>query len=174
MQTEMVLTVIGHDRPGLVETIAESVASHGGNWVDSSMSRLGGEFAGIVRVLIPEDKTAALEKELTELDRDEKISVTVRKNSPNEDSPTGQLASFELLGHDQIGIVLKITQILARHQVNVLDLETSVTSASMEGSPMFKAVAELRLPDNIDIAALEEALETIANDIMVDIDLKTG
>ncbi len=174
MQVEMVLTVIGHDRPGLVETIAESVASHGGNWVDSSMSRLGGEFAGIVRVVISQEAADDLEKELVALDKDERISVTVRKNKEQAEQQTGQLASFELLGHDQIGIVLKITQILARHQVNVLDLETSVTSASMEGSPMFKATAELRLPDNIDINALEESLETIANDIMVDIDLKTG
>ncbi len=171
MQIEMVLTAIGHDRPGLVETLAEAVANHGGSWVDSSMSRLGGEFAGIVRVLISEEKAEKLEAELIELDKDEKISVTVRKNAVAEGQAAGQKASFELLGHDQTGIILKVTQILARHEVNVLDLDTSVTIGSMEGKPMFKATAQLLLPEGLDIATLQSALEEIAHDIMVDIDL---
>ena len=171
MQVEMVLTAIGHDRPGLVETLAEAVANHGGNWVDSSMSRLGGEFAGIVRVTISTETADALEAELLQLDQQEKISVTVRKNVVGEAKPIGQKASFELLGHDQTGIILKVTQIFARHHVNVLDLDTNVSIGSMEGKPMFKATAQLLLPDDLDIATLQQALEEIAHDIMVDIDL---
>lgn len=174
MQIEMVLTVIGHDRPGLVETIAEAVVNHSGSWVDSSMSRLGGEFAGIVRIEIPEEQADALESELIELDKHEKISVTVRRNPIIAEAPKGQKATFELIGHDQTGIILRVTQILARHQVNVLDLDTSVTAGSMEGKPMFKATAELLLPESTDIAALQADLEKIAHDILVDIDLQTA
>ena len=44
------MTIIGRDRPGLVESVAQVVAAHGGNWLESRMSRLGGHFAGILRV----------------------------------------------------------------------------------------------------------------------------
>ena len=54
MQSRLVLTLIGKDRPGLVEALAATVAEHGGNWVESRMCRLGGEFAGVLRVEISE------------------------------------------------------------------------------------------------------------------------
>ena len=60
MNSSLVMTVIGPDRPGLVESIAETVASHEGNWVESRMANLGGQFAGILRVELPADKQVAL------------------------------------------------------------------------------------------------------------------
>ena len=53
MQHLLVMTVIGPDRPGLVDSVAALVAEHGGNWLESRMSRLGGHFAGILRVDVP-------------------------------------------------------------------------------------------------------------------------
>ena len=53
MQIPLVMTIISPDRTGLVEAVARAVADHGGNWLESRMCRLGGEFAGILRVEIP-------------------------------------------------------------------------------------------------------------------------
>ena len=53
MQVTLVMTVIGADRPGLVQLVATQVAEHGGNWLESRMCRLGGQFAGILRVEVP-------------------------------------------------------------------------------------------------------------------------
>ncbi len=55
---DMVLTAIARDRPGVVESLADVIAAHSGNWVESSMAQLGGKFAGIVRVEVPADATA--------------------------------------------------------------------------------------------------------------------
>src|SRR5437879_12958151 len=60
MQRALVMTIIGQDRPGLVDSVAAIVAEHGGNWLESRMSRLGGHFAGILRVEVPGDQEAAL------------------------------------------------------------------------------------------------------------------
>ena len=46
----LILTVIGDDRPGLVERLSSVVSQHQGNWLESSMSHLSGKFAGIVRM----------------------------------------------------------------------------------------------------------------------------
>jgi len=70
MQMEMVLTVMASDRPGIVETLADVVAACDGNWVDSAMSRLGGQFAGILRLTIEKDKVAGMEKALQALKQD--------------------------------------------------------------------------------------------------------
>ena len=56
MAIPLVMTIIGPDRTGLVESVARVVADHGGNWLESRMCRLGGDFAGILRIEIPADK----------------------------------------------------------------------------------------------------------------------
>ena len=65
--TDLVLTLIGPDRPGLVESVAEVIAGHGGNWLESRMAHLTGKFAGILRVEIPTDRVAALTAALAAL-----------------------------------------------------------------------------------------------------------
>ncbi len=75
MQIPLVMTLIGPDRTGLVESVARTVAEHGGNWLESRMCRLGGEFAGILRIEIPAEKKAAL---LTALQKISGLNVVVR------------------------------------------------------------------------------------------------
>ena len=67
MQIPIVMTVISPDRTGLVESIARTVAEHGGNWLESRMCRLGGEFTGILRVDIDAEKKSALLSALQKL-----------------------------------------------------------------------------------------------------------
>ena len=80
MPVEMVLTIISKDRPGLVQTLAQVIADHSGNWIDSSIARLGGEFAGILRVDVSEHTVASFEKSLAAL-AEHGIAVTVRRDS---------------------------------------------------------------------------------------------
>jgi len=77
--------------------------------------------------------------------------------------------SMELVGNDRPGIIHDITRVLASHKASVINLETSVEAASMGGGDLFKARAQMLIPESSDIFALESELEDIANDLMVDI-----
>ncbi len=169
MATQLILTAVSADRPGVVEALAEVISRHGGNWVDSAMARLGGDFAGIVRVTVPDDQLTALEADLADLAK-EGITVTWHP-ARSEAEAAGRPAELTVTGLDKQGIVFQVTRILARHGVNVDDLRTSVFTASMTGEPIFSAKARICLPASLDIGALRDALEDIASDIMVDIDL---
>ena len=63
----LVMTVIGVDRPGLVQIVAARVADHGGNWLESRMCRLGGQFAGILRIEVEAARRDELERALRAL-----------------------------------------------------------------------------------------------------------
>ena len=167
---EMVLTVIASDRPGLVKQLADLVANHGGNWIDSSMARLGGEFAGIVRISVPAANASALETDFADL-ADAGIAVTLRQDARPE-PPAGPHVRLELTGIDQPGIVLQVTRALEALSVSIDELHTGVFPASMTGEAMFSAKADLVLPAGLEVTALREALEHIAGDIMVDIELQ--
>jgi len=166
---ELVLTVVARDRPGIVEILAEKIADHSGNWVDSAMTRLGGEFAGVLRADIPDDQVPDLKDAFARLAR-EGIEVAVREG----EAPTpraGRHVRLALTGLDHQGIVLEVTRVLSRHGVNIDELQTHVFSGSMGGEKMFSADADVMLTDGLDIGDLRDSLETIASDIMVDLEL---
>ena len=60
---------------------------------------------------------------------------------------------------------------LARHAVNVEELETFTASAPMSADILFHANAELTAAAALDALALIADLERISNDLMVDINL---
>ena len=165
---EMVLTAIARDRPGVVESLAEAISAHSGNWVDSSMAQLGGEFAGIVMVEVPSESAARLEEALSALES-KGIDVTVHKAASGA-PPGGEHARLELTGLDHTGIVLEVTRTLARLGVSIDEFSSSISRGSMGAEPMFSAQAEIILPGGLGIDDLRNALETITADIMVDIE----
>jgi glycine cleavage system regulatory protein len=131
MAVEMVLTIISKDRPGLVQTLAQVIADHSGNWIDSSMARLGGEFAGILRVDVSERTVASFEKSLAAL-AEHGIAVTVRRDSAIPRSH-GRRVHLNLTGTDHPGIVREVSSALAGHRVSIDELHTEVRPGSMTG-----------------------------------------
>jgi glycine cleavage system regulatory protein len=166
MLTPLVMTVIGPDRTGLVESVARVVAEHGGNWLESRMSRLGGEFAGILRIELPADQKQPL---LDALQKISGLAVVVQPDVAAPAATPGRPAKLEIVGHDRPGIVREITHALARAGVNVEDFTSERVSAPMSGETLFKAGARLRLPERCDLAALKTELEKIAADLLVDV-----
>lgn len=162
------MTVIGADRPGLVESVASIVASHGGNWLESRMSRLGGQFAGILRVQVPSEKEAALTSALKELGG-KGLAVVIHSDKAGAAAAKAELRLLEIIGQDRPGIVQQITRALATHGVNVEELETECVSAAMSGETLFKATAKVTVPASTNVAALKAELEKIAADLIVEV-----
>lgn len=163
------MTVIGADRPGLVDSVAQTVADHGGNWLESRMSRLGGQFAGILRVTLPAEQREPLMTALGALEG-RGLRVVVHEDA-TQASAAGAVQRLEVVGHDRPGIVRQIARTLAALGVNVEELSSEVASAPMSGEPLFKAHATLRLPGGCTAAALQRELERIAADLIVEITL---
>ena len=167
MSVSLVLTVIGDDRPGLVGQLSAAISKHGGNWLESSMSHLAGKFAGIVCVAIDDSHLDALKSELASL---QGLRITAEVSESTE-APASRRLTLALVGHDRIGIVREVSQVLARHAVNVEELSTHTASAPMSAEILFHATAELTASPELDARALIRDLEQISNDLMVDITL---
>jgi glycine cleavage system regulatory protein len=168
--TSLVLSVIGPDRPGLVEALAETIAEYGANWLESRMSHLDGWFAGLLRVNIPEARAAELTRALDELGS-RGLRVTVQLPEPTSAAVETRGLRLELVGQDHPGIIRQLSHALAERRVNVDELDTNVTSAPMSGEPLFCARASLRVPSSVPLEELRETLEKIANEMMVDLSL---
>ena len=165
------MTIIGRDRPGLVDLVAGLVAGHGGNWLESRMSRLGGHFAGILRLKVPALQQASLTEALTALTA-QGLSVVCHADAPEATPGQPASARLELMGQDRPGIVSQISHALACHGVNVEELTTECCSAPMSGETLFKAQARLYVPESCHLNELRNELEKIAADLVVDVSLE--
>lgn len=164
MRDTLVLTIIGADRAGLVESLAAKIASVGGNWEEGRMSRLAGQFAGILLVTIDKARSDELVASLRSLEP--ALQVTVRPTAPPPKA-AGVHVQLEITGNDRPGIVRDISKILVERGANIEDLESEVGSAPMSGDQMFTVRIELRAP-SLDLADLRARLEALAGELMVD------
>lgn len=167
----LVLTVIAEDQPGLVERIASCIAGHGGNWLESRMSRMAGQFAGILRVGVPAEAHDELVDALQRLGK-EGIRVLIAE-SGIEQSCTWKPIAMELVGNDRPGIVRDITRVLTEQGVSLERLVTDVRPAPMSNEPLFHAEAILAVPLTLSLDVLQKRLETLADELLVDLKFST-
>lgn len=166
----VVLTAIGTDRPGLVSELSDKIAACGGNWLDARMASLAGQFAGILLVEVAADHVDTLVERLQEL-RAQGLRLTIEKSEGGEGPvpAAGSRCRLELLGHDRVGLVRDISRVLAGLQVSIVDFETERRSGSFSGEAMFKAQALIQVPAQLEFDQLRQALEALANELMVDL-----
>lgn len=166
MQTSLVLTVLGSDRSGLVKSISEAVKAHQGNWQESRMVHLAGQFAGLAHVSIAEEQAAALIQALTELQTDG-LKILVQQGTPAAIESRTSL-TLELLGHDRPGIIHDITRQLAALNVNIEELESEQRAAPMSSELLFYAQLRLGLPTGVSADDVQGAFEAMPDPLTVD------
>jgi glycine cleavage system regulatory protein len=167
----LIVTVFAPDKPGQVEQIASCIANHGGNWLESRMTHMAGQFAGILRIGVPAEAHTELRDALQGLST-HGIRVQFAEIGL-EASCSWKPISMELVGNDRPGIVRDVTRLLTEQGVNVEQLVTNVEPAPMSSEPLFRANALLGLPLTLSLDVLQKRLETLADDLMVELKLKT-
>ncbi|AIR88455.1 glycine cleavage system protein R [Pseudomonas cremoricolorata] len=166
----LVITVIAADQAGLVERVAHCISEHQGNWLESRLSRMAGQFAGIVNVAVPSAEWDGLLTSLRALSsRGIRVQIAERGGEPSD---LRQTVRMELVGNDRPGIVRDISRVLAQLAVNVERLSTQVQPAPMSNEPLFHAEAVLALPAELSLERLQQRLEGLADELMVELSVR--
>jgi glycine cleavage system regulatory protein len=170
MKNYVVLTALSKDRPGLVERIAGIIAAHGGNWESSRMSRLGGQFAGIIQITIAEEDKADLLENFKLLE-EEGIQTIVHDDRDDSPAKRSVPLKVKIIGQDHPGIIRDITLAVHKYDANVEELHTELANEPMSGEVIFSATIRLMLQDEKSLDSLRSDLENLAGDLMVDIEV---
>ena len=170
METSYVITFIGDDRPGLVEQLSSVIENNRGNWHESRLSQLGGKFAGLVLVSLPSDSGAALEADLKALSATG-LSVRVTPTTQVATGVEGRAITLTVIGPDRLGIVREISRALAQRSINVVDMDSQVSSAAMSAELIFHARIDAQIPMATDMDDLHDTLEEISNHMTLEIEL---
>jgi glycine cleavage system regulatory protein len=165
---DVILTLLGTDRPGLVEALADTVARLEGNWLESRMAHLGGKFAGILRAQVPAGRLADLREALERLTGDD-LRIAVETEEPSSPARAERTLELELVGLDRPGIVRDISRVLVGNRANVEEITTDCSSAPMSGEMLFRARVRAAVPSDADLSRLRSDLERVATDLMVEL-----
>lgn len=169
MMQSLVVTFVGNDRAGIVESISRIVTHHQGSWVESRLANLSGKFAGVLRITLPEQNMNEFIEELNSSLRDLEIQVS-RVESSVAEVIAPETLQLELVGQDRPGIVHRISAVLLQQGATVDDMHSEVVEASMSGEHLFKAVFKIHLQNpQVSRDKLKLALEALADELIVDL-----
>ena len=166
MTARVILSVVGSDRPGLTQALADAVMAANGNWLESHLSRLGGTYVGSVLVALDPARLATLEDRIRAVDASGlRVSIV-----PAGDRPDAQGTPLwvELVGQDRPGIVREVTAVLAELAVNIERFSTSAENSAHSGELLFRMNALVTIPQGKTADDIQTALEAISGEIMVD------
>lgn len=160
----IVISCIGADQTGIVDTLSNIINEHEGNWQVSSLHHLSGFFAGVIEVAVSESNTQALVSALDSIDS-LNCQIEIAKSTSEK---TNSNLVLELTANDRPGIVQEVSSVIHRQGGNLIKLVSSQASAAHTGQLMFNAKVQIAMNET-DVDELVSALEYIADDLMVDI-----
>ena len=151
------------------EAYAHEVQKQQGNWLESRLTHLGEQFAGLVLIEIDKQQVQTMTQALQALSGPQ-LEIRVE---PCQAEKAQGLVAVSLVSNDKPGIILEISQCINRLGANVESLESWVEAAPMSGGQLFKAELKIALLDTTQ-KELQDALEGIANDLVADISVSEG
>ncbi|WP_129667904.1 glycine cleavage system protein R [Phytoactinopolyspora endophytica] len=164
--SHIAITVIGHDRPGIIAETTSTLAELGVNLEDSTMTRLRGHFA-MMLLCTGEVSAARVEDALAGLTADGTLQVSAREVAV-EDPAVASARPYILTVHggDRLGIVAALTRAVAGAGGNITDLTTRLSGE------LYVVAAEVDLPAGADEAVLTAELARIGRDLEVDVSFR--
>ncbi|WP_151447814.1 ACT domain-containing protein [Lacisediminimonas profundi] len=168
--TSLVVSIVGADRHGIVSSLADRAQRYGANWAASRMTRIAGEFAGMVHFEVPRENADALANALRGLESSG-LQVVVAKSDGAKVSDSMKSVELELVGDDRVGIVSSLTKILAERGISIENIHTEIVRSGVSGKQTFKIGAHLLVPAKLSVDDLRQQLGTLAHEMVVDIAL---
>lgn len=156
MEQLLVVSALGHDRPGIVNEVSRAIFDCGGNIVDSRMTVLGGEFAVMLLVSGEWNQLARLETALKALQHEHDLTITTKRTEPRKDIPQAAPYSVEVVAIDHPGIVHQLAKFLSGFNINIQDLRTDRYPAPHTGTLMFSVHMIIHIPQQIHITRFRE------------------
>ncbi len=168
LDTSLVVTLMGRDRPGIVRQVADSLKGLAVNWADSRMTHCADQFAGVVHLQVSSEQADQVEAALAQL-QSEGLKVQWARSDTPALAAGNRMLKLEMSGADRPGIVRELSLGLAERGVSIEDLRTEI--ATHNGSAQFTVQATLLVPPQLSDDNLRSVLEALAQQMMMDIGL---
>ena len=172
MLKRFVLSLTGSDRIGVVEHVTELILECGGDVQASRMARLGGEFAMLLLVSIPEAEAEHLSQNVEKLSGEGfKVTFTETEWGVAAQRRDWLPYQIEVRGANHEGIIHEIAEHLSEQGINIESIEANVVPAPMSGAPLFTMDAVVVVPPDLTKSKWQDDLEEVADQLNVELEV---
>ncbi|MHB1157821.1 MAG: glycine cleavage system transcriptional repressor [Phycisphaerales bacterium] len=167
----LVLTAVADDRAGLVDQLTQLLADQRANVADSRMIHLAGRFAIVMLIQIADDHADALKQNLPPAAAKLGLSLTLSDADKTSGGGAGVPYRIRTYAMDQVGLVHRITHVLASHQINIEDLSTRLEHGPHTGTPLFSMDMIVTIPPQVPLKQIRNELEQLCAELNCDLDI---
>ncbi|MGH9553525.1 MAG: glycine cleavage system protein R [Terriglobales bacterium] len=173
MKKQFVVTATGEDRPGIVARLTEVFVKNGANLEESRMALLGGEFAAIILISVPEEQIDQLKSGLASLKSLNIVASTKETQKLHPDRFKGYIAyELKIDGADHEGIVHTVSSYLHDRSANIQSMESEIVHAPETGTPLFCMKAIVLVPPSLSLNELRKSLTALGDKESVEIEVR--
>jgi glycine cleavage system transcriptional repressor len=170
----VIVSVLGHDRPGIVAAVTGIFHEYHCNIENVSQTILKTEFAGSFIISMPPDLTQeelrqALNESLVAMNMHIHIESVLDQKSG---FVTGNAEPFIITtkGPDRKGLVAGISAVIARYEVNITNLQAVFKGGAEPGNNIM--IYEVDIPVDIDRQEFYRALRTKAESLALSVSIQ--
>lgn len=170
--SQLVITAVGPDRPGIVGDLTAHLHHAGGNILDSRMVNLRGQFSLMILAEFDDAAAARVAKDLPGVGKSLGLQLAL---TPQTDAPPrveGLSYKLKTYSSDQPGIVARLTGLLRSFGINIEELAAWQESAAFAGSLIFLCEIKMTVPAGVSISSLRADLSKLCNELNCDADLE--
>jgi glycine cleavage system regulatory protein len=165
---ELVLTINGRDRAGVVAELADVVRFHEGNWKRSELAEIAGTFVGVVMVEVPDDNADELLTNLLIL-REQGLHITAQQLEEPTAGPEAQEVRLRFTGDDRPGVLHDISTAISDLGISISRLGTALGEADDDGRQQFAITTRLVVPAAVDIDHVLDSIGSLADSLGIEL-----
>jgi len=167
-ESQIVISALGQDKPGIVKALSKTVLDCGGNIADSRMTRLGDEFALIMLVEGTDKVITSIEAAMQDCQVVLELTIITKRTALKTEQEKYLPYQIKVVCMDQPGIVHDVTDYIAKQNINIETLDTSSYSAAHTGAPMFSLDMSISIPASMNVAQLKKDFLSFCDDLNLD------
>ncbi|MBD8145712.1 glycine cleavage system transcriptional repressor [Pantoea agglomerans] len=161
----LVITALGVDRPGIVNTITRHVSSCGCNIEDSRLAMLGDEFTFIMLLSGSWNAITLIESTLPLKGAELELLIVMKRTNARLRPPMPDTAFIQVEVADSPHIIERFTDLIDKHQMNVAELVSRITPAQHNLPPTLYIQMTAHSPTRTSGTPFEQAFNTLCQEL---------
>ncbi|AZI86657.1 glycine cleavage system transcriptional repressor [Kosakonia sp. CCTCC M2018092] len=161
----LVITALGADRPGIVNTITRHVSSCGCNIEDSRLAMLGEEFTFIMLLSGSWNAITLIESTLPLKGAELDLLIVMKRTEarPRPDMPATVWVQVDV--PDSPHLIERFTALFDAHEMNIAELVSRTQPASVDGVPQLFIQITAHSPASRDASNIEQAFRALCTEL---------
>jgi glycine cleavage system transcriptional repressor len=172
MNHYIVISAIGNDRPGIVNSVSQMIVERKGNITSSRMMAMGGEFSLMLMVEGDKDVIEKIQSSLPEIESSLGLTLVSRATQVNQQEAARIPCNINVVSMDHPGIVQQVADFFSSRKVNIEEMNTDTYPAAHTGTQMFALNMVVSLPAETKVAPLREEFIDFCDSMNLDASLE--